>query len=76
MYSGKDLAELSGYTSRVYALLSSLHALNNEIYPVNPRPKGLRDDEVGLTFLPALSFILRVSGMLNDLVDSASADLE
>ena len=46
MYSGKDLAELSGYTSRVYALLSSLHALNNEIYPENPRPATLSVDEV------------------------------
>ena len=33
MYSGKDLAELSGYTSRVYALLSSLHGLEAGIYP-------------------------------------------
>lgn len=33
MYSGKDLAELSGYTSRVYSLLASLHALDNDIYP-------------------------------------------
>lgn len=32
MYSGKDLAELSGYTSRVYSLLASLHALHNDIY--------------------------------------------
>ena len=46
MYSGKDLAELSGYTSRVYALLSSLHALDNEIYPKNPRPATLSIDEV------------------------------
>ncbi|CAD6577656.1 MAG: hypothetical protein TREMPRED_002001 [Tremellales sp. Tagirdzhanova-0007] len=45
MYSGKDLAELSGYTSRVYALLSSLHALDNEIYPKNPRPATLSIDE-------------------------------
>ncbi|WWC58200.1 uncharacterized protein I303_100736 [Kwoniella dejecticola CBS 10117] len=45
MYSGKDLAELSGYTSRVYALLSSLHSLNNNIYPENPRPASLKEDE-------------------------------
>ncbi|WWC66769.1 uncharacterized protein I206_100674 [Kwoniella pini CBS 10737] len=45
MYSGKDLAELSGYTSRVYALLSSLHSLNNNIYPENPRPASLEADE-------------------------------
>lgn len=29
MYSGRDLAELAGYTSRVYNLLSTLHLLNN-----------------------------------------------
>ncbi|WRT63771.1 uncharacterized protein IL334_000696 [Kwoniella shivajii] len=45
MYSGKDLAELSGYTSRVYALLSSLHALNNNIYPENPRPTSLEEGQ-------------------------------
>lgn len=46
MYSGKDLAELSGYTSRVYSLLSSLHALDNNIYPENPRPASLEDGAV------------------------------
>nr|XP_031863517.1 uncharacterized protein CI109_000767 [Kwoniella shandongensis]KAA5530589.1 hypothetical protein CI109_000767 [Kwoniella shandongensis] len=45
MYSGKDLAELSGYTSRVYALLSSLHSLDNSIYTENPRPAGLTADQ-------------------------------
>jgi ATP-binding cassette subfamily D (ALD) long-chain fatty acid import protein len=33
MYSGKDLAELSGYTGRVYSLLASLHALDHGDYP-------------------------------------------
>jgi ATP-binding cassette subfamily D (ALD) long-chain fatty acid import protein len=46
MYSGKDLAELSGYTSRVYSLLASLHALDNGIYPENPRPVALEEGEV------------------------------
>jgi hypothetical protein len=46
MYSGKDLAELSGYTSRVYSLLASLHALDNGIYPENSRPAALEDGEV------------------------------
>ncbi|TXT08221.1 uncharacterized protein COLE_05145 [Cutaneotrichosporon oleaginosum] len=41
MYSGKELAELSGYTSRVYSLLASLHALDNNDYPKNPRPASL-----------------------------------
>ncbi|KAK4685379.1 hypothetical protein P7C73_g4775, partial [Tremellales sp. Uapishka_1] len=45
MYSGKDLAELAGYTSRVYSLLSSLHALDNGIYPTNSRPESLAEDE-------------------------------
>ena len=47
MYSGKDLAELSGYTGRVYSLISSLHALDNSIYPPNPRPDTFEDDQVG-----------------------------
>ena len=46
MYSGKDLAELSGYTSRVYSLLASLHALNNGIYQENPRPEKLLPSQV------------------------------
>ena len=37
MYSGKDLAELSGYTGRIYSLLSSLHALENDTYPEQDR---------------------------------------
>jgi len=48
MYSGKDLAELAGYTGRVYSLLSSLHALNNAIYPENSRPVSMPDDQVCL----------------------------
>jgi ATP-binding cassette subfamily D (ALD) long-chain fatty acid import protein len=46
MYSGKDLAELSGYTSRVYSLLASLHALDKDIYPQNQRPANLPDGTV------------------------------
>jgi ATP-binding cassette subfamily D (ALD) long-chain fatty acid import protein len=46
MYSGKDLAELSGYTSRVYSLLASLHALDKDIYPQNSRPASLPDGTV------------------------------
>lgn len=44
MLSYKDVAELSGYTGRVYSLLSSLHALNNESYPINERPESLAPD--------------------------------
>lgn len=47
MYSGKDLAELSGYTSRVYSLLASLHSLDNGIFAEHPRP--LDESRVGLT---------------------------
>lgn len=46
MYSGKDLAELSGYTSRVYSLLASLHSLDNGIYQENPRPETLPPQQV------------------------------
>ena len=46
MYSGKDLAELSGYTGRVYSLLSSLHALDNDMYTENARPATKVNDEV------------------------------
>jgi hypothetical protein len=52
MYSGKDLAELSGYTSRVYSLLASLHALDKDVYPENPRPASLPDGTVRAPRLP------------------------
>ncbi|OXH58798.1 ATP-binding cassette, subfamily D (ALD), peroxisomal long-chain fatty acid import protein [Cryptococcus neoformans] len=45
MYSGKDLAELSGYTSRVYSLISALHSLDNGIYPEHPRPSSLSPND-------------------------------
>lgn len=45
MMSYKDIAQLSGYTGRVYSLISSLHALNNDVYPINERPPTLADDE-------------------------------
>lgn len=32
MYSYKDLAELAGYTSRVYTLLSTLHRVHSGAY--------------------------------------------
>lgn len=51
MYSGKDLAELSGYTSRVYSLISALHSLDNGIYPEHPRPSSLPPNDVSFFFL-------------------------
>ncbi|ODN82953.1 hypothetical protein L202_01197 [Cryptococcus amylolentus CBS 6039] len=45
MYSGKDLAELSGYTSRVYSLLAELHGLDNGIYAAQARPDDLPADQ-------------------------------
>lgn len=55
MYSGKELAQLSGYTSRVYSLLASLHALDENRYPENRRPESLPPNEVGtLRSTPAL----------------------
>ncbi|KAK4046330.1 ATP-binding cassette long-chain fatty acid transporter pxa1 [Microbotryomycetes sp. JL201] len=41
MYSWKDLAELAGYTSRVYTLLSTLHDLDGSKYQSMPRPAEL-----------------------------------
>lgn len=61
MYSGKDLAELSGYTSRVYSLLASLHALDNNEYPKNPRPISLTANEVGFRSPPHASRFLTPS---------------
>ena len=46
MYSGKDLAELSGYTSRVYSLLASLHSLEKGVYPAVPQPEIQLSSEV------------------------------
>lgn len=56
MYSGKDLAELSGYTGRVYALLSSLHALNTGSYMENPRPASLAPGEVNDPFFLSYNY--------------------
>ncbi|CAD6944583.1 unnamed protein product [Tilletia controversa] len=44
MYSYKELAELAGFTSRVYTLISTLHLLNRDQYQTLPRPEGLEDD--------------------------------
>lgn len=47
MYSGKEISELVGYTSRVYGLLSALHMLDNDNYPAVERPAHLPEDQVG-----------------------------
>lgn len=45
MYSYKELAELAGFTSRVYTLISTLHLLNREQYQAMPRPLDLPTDK-------------------------------
>ncbi|PWY97237.1 hypothetical protein BCV70DRAFT_167411 [Testicularia cyperi] len=45
MYSYKELAELAGFTSRVYTLISTLHLLNREQYQSMPRPVDLPADK-------------------------------
>ncbi|GAK68093.1 ATP-binding cassette transporter [Moesziomyces antarcticus] len=45
MYSYKELAELAGFTSRVYTLISTLHLLNKEQYQSMPRPVELGADK-------------------------------
>lgn len=45
MYSYKELAELAGFTSRVYTLISTLHLLNKERYQSMPRPVDLPADK-------------------------------
>lgn len=47
MYSGKEISELVGYTSRVYGLLSALHMLDTNSYPAVGRPAHLAKDQVG-----------------------------
>ncbi|KAF8473226.1 ABC transporter transmembrane region 2-domain-containing protein [Kalaharituber pfeilii] len=46
MYSIKDLAELAGYTSRVYSLISTLHRVHANAYP--PRASGGEPEEFSL----------------------------
>jgi ATP-binding cassette subfamily D (ALD) long-chain fatty acid import protein len=45
MYSYKELAELAGYTSRVYNLLSVLHSLYASEYVATPRPVTFPEDQ-------------------------------
>jgi ATP-binding cassette subfamily D (ALD) long-chain fatty acid import protein len=45
MYSYKDLAELAGYTSRIYTLLSTLHELDADHYQPTARPATLPASE-------------------------------
>lgn len=45
MYSYKELAELAGYTSRVYTLISTLHLLDKNKYQALPRPADLPASE-------------------------------
>ena len=45
MYSYKELAELAGYTSRVYNLLSVLHSLYADGFVGIPRPASFPEDQ-------------------------------
>ncbi|CAI2164052.1 5786_t:CDS:10 [Funneliformis geosporum] len=45
MYSYKELAELAGYTSRVYNLLSVLHSLYASEYVATLRPASFPEDQ-------------------------------
>ncbi|CAO1628231.1 unnamed protein product [Parajaminaea phylloscopi] len=45
MYSYKELAELSGYTNRVYTLISTLHLLNENKFESVERPAELAADQ-------------------------------
>ncbi|PWN22936.1 putative peroxisomal half ABC transporter [Microstroma glucosiphilum] len=45
MYSYKELAELSGYTNRVYTLVSTLHLLNKNEFESAERPVDIAADE-------------------------------
>lgn len=47
MTSGKDLAELAGYTSRVYTLLSTLHDLHQGRYEVRRDGEKAQPYELG-----------------------------
>src|SRR5439155_17812549 len=46
MYSYKELAELAGYTSRVYSLLSVLHSLYVNEYIGMIKPDSFPEDQV------------------------------
>jgi ATP-binding cassette subfamily D (ALD) long-chain fatty acid import protein len=48
MYSGKEISELVGYTSRVYGLLAALHTLDTDNYPAVEKPARLPQDRVSL----------------------------
>ncbi|CAO1618728.1 unnamed protein product [Sympodiomycopsis kandeliae] len=45
MYSYKELAELSGYTNRVYTLVSTLHLLNKNQYESLRKPATIKEGE-------------------------------
>lgn len=50
MYSGKEISELVGYTSRVYGLLAALHTLDTDNYPAVERPAHLPEDKASSPF--------------------------
>lgn len=52
MYSGKEISELVGYTSRVYGLLAALHTLDTDSYPAVERPAHLPADKASILLAP------------------------
>ncbi|KAF8446956.1 ABC transporter transmembrane region 2-domain-containing protein [Terfezia claveryi] len=60
MYSFKDLAELAGYTSRVYSLISTLHRVHANAYGNHRGPSG-----VSVNTLPEEFSLEDVQGMVH-----------
>ncbi|RPB20158.1 hypothetical protein L211DRAFT_852561 [Terfezia boudieri ATCC MYA-4762] len=60
MYSFKDLAELAGYTSRVYSLISTLHRVHANAYGNHRGPSG-----VSMSTLPEEFSLEDVQGMVH-----------
>ncbi|KAJ1666828.1 ATP-binding cassette long-chain fatty acid transporter pxa1 [Coemansia sp. RSA 1813] len=63
MYSIKEIMELTGYTSRVYSLISTLHALRREEYE-QPPPSDTASSQQGLDFVSS-----KIRGVLYEDID-------
>ncbi|KAJ2864947.1 ATP-binding cassette long-chain fatty acid transporter pxa1, partial [Coemansia erecta] len=63
MYSIKEIMELTGYTSRVYSLISTLHALRREEYE-QPPLDGAASSQKGVEFVSS-----NIRGVLYEDID-------